>query len=118
MINQNKTTRTRTCSKKETVSLPLSRSTWNFKKKLLFHIHFGSMVENKNKKKLESGHYTVLNSYIQGAPRKQHCFLRRAPKISRKSDFSTCNLGELCILKFLYTRCSTKEAISGQISTN
>ena len=42
-------------------------------------------------KKLESGHYTFWNCYIQGAPQKKHylCFFRGAPQTSRLNAFYT-----------------------------
>ena len=82
------------------------------------------------KKRLESGHHTYWNFYIQGAPRKKQyhcffygCFLHGAPQGLRKSGFYRSILGELrqikikkirwpYIWKMLYTDCSTKEAIS------
>ena len=46
------------CFSKEAISLLLSQSMWSFKKNLLLHMHFGLIVANENKKKLESGHFT------------------------------------------------------------
>ena len=46
------------CFSKEVISLLLSQSMWSFKKTLLLHMHFGLIVANENKKKLESGHFT------------------------------------------------------------
>ena len=37
------------CSRKETIKLLPSRGTWNFKNKLLLHIHFWWILGNQNK---------------------------------------------------------------------
>ena len=51
------------------------------------------MVGNQNKK-IESGHYTFSNCYMQGAPwRKQfRFFFHGAPKITKINYFCRCSL--------------------------
>ena len=48
------------------------------------------------KKKLESGHFTLWKRYIQDSPltKRNHRFFRRAPRISRITNFYTWNMGD------------------------
>ena len=109
------------CFTKEAILLLLSRTTENFKKNWLLHMHFGVIVTYWIRE-IESGHFTFWKCYIQGGPRTKqfNCLLCGAPKIKKRRNFSTFlvnsfkskSKSQLCILKVLHTGCSTKKRIS------
>ena len=78
------------CFTKEAILLLLSRTTENFKKNWLLHMHFGVIVTYWIRE-IESGHFTFWKCYIQGGPRTKqfNCLLCGAPKIKKRRNFST-----------------------------
>ena len=114
------------CSRNEAVSLLLSRSTKNFKKNWLLHMHFGLTVANSN------GKYRIRTLYFlkllcTGCSRKNpikllpsRCTWNFLNKWLLYVNFGwtvanrdqKTKIRRIYILKMLYTWCSTKEAVS------